>query len=109
MPRIPTVVPIASDATISTACTQRNPVGLPDPVDGPDQARGSSQIATPNRGQMIQVHTPTRIRNPDHFLLRRTATPLDPNFCPAKLRIRKTTDSLAHANRPGPRCGASRP
>ncbi|GIG57340.1 hypothetical protein Lfu02_17120 [Longispora fulva] len=31
----------------------------------PDQARGSRQIATANRGQMIALHTPTRTRKAD--------------------------------------------
>jgi hypothetical protein len=57
-PRTPTVVPIARDAAISTAWTQRNDVGIPFEND-----RSSAQIAKANRGQISHVQTPTAIRN----------------------------------------------
>jgi hypothetical protein len=60
-PSTPTVVPMASEAAISTACTHRNAVGDPLWND-----RSSSQMASPNRGQMTQVHTPTPTRNAAH-------------------------------------------
>src|SRR5215213_3139680 len=60
---MPTVVPMAKDATMRRPCTQRKLVGLSLPTD---QERGSSQIAIANLGQMIHVQTPTAIRNADH-------------------------------------------
>ncbi|WKU02905.1 hypothetical protein [Micromonospora sp. HUAS LYJ1] len=50
---------------MSTAWIQRNPVGAPTPTAPPDQARVSFQMATPNLGQITQVHTPTPTRNND--------------------------------------------
>jgi hypothetical protein len=61
-PSTPTALPIASDAEISKACTQRKPVGLPAPTTPPSQERGSFQIATANRGQIAQVQIPTAIK-----------------------------------------------
>jgi|SRR5947207_11749317 len=62
-PRTPTVVPTASDTAMSTAWIQRNPLGAPRPTSRVDQARGSSQTAMANLGQMIQVQIPTPKRN----------------------------------------------
>jgi hypothetical protein len=64
-PSRPTVVPMASDAAMSSACAQRKPVGAPSPTVPVDQARGSFQMATANLGQMTQVHTPTATRKTD--------------------------------------------
>jgi D-alanyl-D-alanine carboxypeptidase (penicillin-binding protein 5/6) len=68
-PSTPTVVPIASADTISTAWTHRKPVGLP-----PSHARGSSQIALANRGHTAQLHTATATRKADQRRVRNTVT-----------------------------------
>jgi hypothetical protein len=57
-PSTPTAVPIASETVISAAWIQRNEVGTPFEND-----RWSARIASPNRGQMSHVHTPTAMRN----------------------------------------------
>ncbi len=56
---------MANEAAMSTAWIQRNPVGAPTPTAPPDQARVSFQMASPNLGQITQVHTPTPTRNDD--------------------------------------------
>lgn len=56
-------VPMPSEAAISRACTHRKEVGA---LPGPSlHARGSRQMASANRGQISQVHTPTAVRNAD--------------------------------------------
>ncbi|MBQ1043906.1 hypothetical protein KBX35_22545 [Micromonospora sp. C32] len=56
---------MARDAAMSSACTQRKPVGLPSATTPEDQARSSFQMAIANLGQIAQVHTPTATRNSD--------------------------------------------
>src|SRR5689334_11315261 len=48
---------MTSETAMRAAWTQRNEVGPG------DQARGSSQMASANRGQISHVQTPTRMRN----------------------------------------------
>jgi hypothetical protein len=59
---------MANDTAMSAACTQRNEVGEPCPTVPADHARGSSQIASANLGQITHVHTPTPTRNHAHRL-----------------------------------------
>ncbi|MEU1606827.1 hypothetical protein ABZ428_26440 [Micromonospora matsumotoense] len=56
---------MTSEAAISSRWIQKKPVGAPSPTTPPAQARASFQMASPNLGQMAQVHTPTPIRNND--------------------------------------------
>src|ERR1700712_5010786 len=53
-------VPNASEATVSTACTTRKPVGPPLGA----KLRSSPQMLRRNVGQMIQLHTPKASRKP---------------------------------------------
>ena len=86
MPRTPTVVPMTSEAAMSNACTQRNPVGEPLATSPPDHARLSSQMASAKRGQITQAQTPTKVRNTDHFRLSLTGDTVYAGTIAANLR-----------------------
>jgi serine-type D-Ala-D-Ala carboxypeptidase (penicillin-binding protein 5/6) len=57
----PIAVPRASDTTVSTRCTVKNPVGWPAAA----QERGSSQMLCRKFGQITQDHTAKASRNSD--------------------------------------------
>lgn len=55
-------MPMASEAPISNACTQRKPVAGQSPTTELAHDLGSFQMARAKRGQITQVQTPTPVR-----------------------------------------------
>ncbi len=55
-------MPMASEAPISKACTQRKPVAGQSPTTPRLHDLGSFQMASAKRGQITQVQTPTPVR-----------------------------------------------
>lgn len=55
-------MPMANEAPISSACTQRKLVAGQSPTAPPDHDLGSFQMATAKRGQITQVQSPTPVR-----------------------------------------------